>query len=99
MLSVAWVPTAIAWRPEAIGGIVLVVEGLLVLVAAGWLVWILDVYGFLDPQLGGWDLGILQLLLAAFALLFFAGLPLGAGSLLLASWRRSKRSEIRPGCE
>ncbi|MGB9301144.1 MAG: zinc ribbon domain-containing protein [Anaerolineae bacterium] len=100
ILSVTWAPTAIAWRWEAIGGVVLVAAGLLVSLAFGLLARGYLYVGWAAP--GGpanllWAAPFLLQLVAPF--LFLAGLPLVAGSLLLASWRRSKESEIHPRSE
>jgi hypothetical protein len=65
LLSVTWIPTAIAWRWEAIGGIMLIVLGLLGVIP-----------GALAPPL----------------CVVSSGLPLAAGALLLASWRKSRRA-------
>ena len=79
-----WVPTAIAWRWETIGGVMLVVIGLLSgapnLLNSIWT----PVFPVLPP------------LLSAFAVLFFSGPPLAAGLLLLASWRRSRTTAGLP---
>ena len=82
-----WVPTAIAWRWETVGGVMLVVIGLLS--GAPNLLNSIWTPVFLRPSSPA----------SAFAVLFFSGPPLAAGSLLLASRRRSKRSEIGPGSE
>jgi hypothetical protein len=99
-LLATWVPTAIAWRWESIGGVVLVAVGLLVTLAFGLLARGYLYVGWAAP--GGpanllWAAPFLLQLVAPF--LFLAGLPLAAGSLLLASWRRSKESEIHPRSE
>jgi len=93
ILSVTWAPTAIAWRWEAIGGVMLIVLGLLGVMpgAVGLLDSILYLLGTRVLLLGA-----LLAPLSAFPLLFFSGLPLAAGSLFLASWSGSKSSEVDP---
>jgi len=91
ILSVTWAPTVIAWRWEAIGGVMLIVLGLLGVVpgAVGLLVSIL---WFVSWILASPDLVYKALLapLSAFPLLFFSGLPLAAGTFFLASSQRSE---------
>jgi hypothetical protein len=93
---VAWVPTAVAWRWQAIGGGMLVVVGLLMSLAFGLVA--LDYLAFIAQ--GGpvslWtDASSLRLAVAL--LLIAAALPFAAGSLFLASRRRSRSTDIRPG--
>jgi hypothetical protein len=91
-----WVPTAIAWRWETAGGVMLVLTGGLCLVPAA-----ANLFSTLYEDVLPRDLqhGALLALLSAFALLLFSGPPLAAGSLLLASRRRSKSPDDRPVCE
>jgi|GEM_PF-1069707 len=95
LLLVAWVATAVAWRWEAIGGVMLVVVGLLGSLTFGLVA--LDYLAFIaqGAPVELWtDASSLQLPVAL--LLIAAALPLAAGSLFLASRRRSRRSQFGP---
>jgi hypothetical protein len=81
VVVILWIPAGIAWRREAIGGALLVFEGLLTFGLFGW-IGLQDMLRWGTPSIGG--------------LLFFAGAtlpPLAAGSLFLLSWRRSTTSQ------
>lgn len=84
VVLIGWVSAAIAWRREAIGGVVLVAEGLLGSTLVAWL----ELQRSL--RLGRPMRGDVLLLFGHWALP-----PLVAGILFLVSWRRSRTSARR----
>jgi hypothetical protein len=98
ILCATWGPTAVAWRWEVVGGILLIAQGLLGVAAhASFLLGAVRHVAHYYP--GALLFDALLVVLAAFALLLFDAPPLAAGSLLLASWRRSKKSKLDPDSE
>jgi hypothetical protein len=91
--SLTWLPTAIAWRWETVGGVMLVLTGGLWLVSGAPSL-LPSIWGPVLPR--GLQQDALLLALGGLSLLLFSGPPLAAGFLLLASARRSSGSEIRP---
>lgn len=84
IVAILWVSAAIPWRWEAIGGLLLVVEGLLIFTLVGWVE--------LQDTLR-WGMPAARELLLLFGAVVLP--PSVAGLLFLASWWRSRTSESR----
>jgi hypothetical protein len=87
----AWGALAIAWRRPVVGGLVLSIEGLLLVIATAWplTVGVLDLAELRSRTVS-------DTLFCGFSMLvglLFGGLPLVVGILLLvAAWRRSRKA-------
>lgn len=87
----AWGALAIAWRRPVAGGLVLSIEGLLLVIATAWLLMVVVL------ELGeSGSRTVSDTLFCGFSMLvgpLFGGLPLVVGILLLvAAWRRSRKA-------